>query len=170
MASISLQGMTFYGYHGFYDEERIIGGHYTVDVELETDFFQAAATDDLAGTINYETIYQICAIEMERSTRLIETIAERIATRIKQQFSTLTSLNVRISKHHPPLGGPVHAAVVATEGEFGAACPRCKKNMICYGDTTCWCGSLNVLPATQTWMSEKYSGCLCEECLGEFMG
>ena len=32
------KGMEFYAYHGFYQEEQLIGGDYVVDVYVHTDF------------------------------------------------------------------------------------------------------------------------------------
>ena len=54
MAKIALEGMRFHAYHGFYNEERKIGGYYTVDVYIETSLPRSAFQDDLTGTVNYE--------------------------------------------------------------------------------------------------------------------
>ena len=54
MSQIALEGMRFYAYHGFYEEEQIIGNNYVIDVYIKTNFSEAAETDDLYKTINYE--------------------------------------------------------------------------------------------------------------------
>jgi dihydroneopterin aldolase len=36
MATITLNDMKFYAHHGCFDEERLIGTRFLVDVELET--------------------------------------------------------------------------------------------------------------------------------------
>ena len=59
MGKVSLEGMEFYARHGYYEEERVIGNKYSVDVTIEADLSEAAATDKLDGTINYERVYEI---------------------------------------------------------------------------------------------------------------
>lgn len=115
MTKIVLEGMHFYAYHGYYEEERLIGNHFVVDVEVQARANRGAMTDDLTGTVNYETIYTICRIEMRKPSQLIEHVAQRIAGKIQHQFSFLQSIRVRISKQQPPLGGPVRRAYVEVQ-------------------------------------------------------
>ena len=72
MARISLEGMRFHAFHGVYPEEAILGTDYLVNVSVETSISEAAKTDDLAKTVNYETIYQAVKLEMEERHDLIE--------------------------------------------------------------------------------------------------
>ena len=37
MGKIAIEGMQFYAYHGYYKEERHLGGSYMVDVVIESD-------------------------------------------------------------------------------------------------------------------------------------
>ncbi len=112
MALIALEGIHFYAYHGFYEEERCIGNHYYVDVYLNAGITRAAASDDLYSTVNYETVYFICQSEMKKPTKLLETLAQTIADRIQGQFDYVQGVRVRVRKMHPPLGGQVHSAFV----------------------------------------------------------
>lgn len=113
MTTIALEGMEFYAYHGFYDEETKIGTTFIVDIEVSMSFAQGAASDSLEGTINYETIYFICKKEMKQTSRLIENVAHRIIQRINFQFSSqVSAITVRIKKMTPPLGGKVRCATV----------------------------------------------------------
>ena len=68
MALIALEGVHFYAYHGFYEEEQIIGNNFILDVYVEANTGLAARTDDLFSTVNYETIYRICQMEMRTTT------------------------------------------------------------------------------------------------------
>ncbi len=112
MALIALEGMHFHAFHGFYEEEQILGNDYVVDVYIETVFTKAAVDDDLYKTINYETVYLICESAMRRNSKLLEAVAERIALEIKHQFKDIRELKVRLKKLNPPLGGKVDAAYV----------------------------------------------------------
>ena len=51
--SIKVEDIKLYAYHGCMEEEGLIGGHYSVDVLIETDFSSAAEKDDLNKTVDY---------------------------------------------------------------------------------------------------------------------
>jgi len=112
MGIIRLTGLEFFGYHGYHAEERTIGNRYRVDVELETDFGQAAVSDDLAATVNYETVFALVRTRMEQPTRLLEHLAHEMATRIKEGFPHVERVQVEVKKYNPPLGGVCEAASV----------------------------------------------------------
>ena len=42
MAKVGLEGVKFFAYHGFYEEEQQIGGEYILDVFVETNINSAA--------------------------------------------------------------------------------------------------------------------------------
>ncbi len=99
--------MQFYAHHGYYKEEQVLGGKYTVDVYLQLNLEEAAISDKLEKTVNYEEIYRLIKQEMEVHARLIEHVCKRISDKIHLKYPGLTSLKVRVSKHHPPLKGQV---------------------------------------------------------------
>ncbi len=77
---IALRGLTAQGRHGWYDEEQARGQTFRVDVVLEVDTSAAAATDELADTVDYGTLAErVVAIIEADPVRLIETLAQRIA-------------------------------------------------------------------------------------------
>jgi len=173
MATIAVEGMRFYAHHGFYEEERIIGNNFVVDVYVETNpkgHKKAVAQDDLYKTINYETIYLVVQKVMRVETKLLETLADKIVYNIKQQFGGVKEMKVRVKKENPPLGGKVDCSYVETGHTFVQRCSRCKKDMLCYGDRTCWCQEPNLYPKTQEAIASQWSGCLCKECLAFFVG
>ncbi|PKQ70362.1 dihydroneopterin aldolase [Raineya orbicola] len=112
LAIISLEEMEFFAYHGFYEEEQKIGNKYSVDVYIEADVSKAVYSDKLADTLNYEAVYQIVAEEMQKPTRLLEHIAQRIIDSILQHFSMATKVSVAVSKFNPPVGGVCRKAKV----------------------------------------------------------
>jgi dihydroneopterin aldolase len=116
MSKVALEGMQFYAFHGFYEEERLMGTYFVVDVYIDTNFMMAASMDDLSGTINYETVYFICRVEMKRTAKLIETVAQRIHNKLSALFTSASGITVRVSKLNPPLGGPVARSFVEVGG------------------------------------------------------
>jgi dihydroneopterin aldolase len=64
-----------------YDFERANGQDFVVDVVLELDLRPAARSDDVADTVHYgELAGRLAAIVAGEPVRLIETLADRLAT------------------------------------------------------------------------------------------
>lgn len=102
---VALEGMRFYSYHGFFEEERTIGNHFVVDVALHTSFQKAVDGDDLSGTINYGEVYEAVKQIMDVPTRLLETLAGRIIAALFERFEEATAITVSVIKKQPPIGG-----------------------------------------------------------------
>ena len=116
MGKVSLEGMEFYARHGYYEEERVIGNKYSVDVTLELDFSEASSEDKLEGTVNYEKVYEIVQNVMSIDANLLEHLAGKMIKALKTNFSEVSSVQVKISKYNPPIKGLCKRAVVELEG------------------------------------------------------
>lgn len=169
MAWITLEGMRFHAFHGVYEAEQVLGGEYEVHVSIKAPIDKAAATDNVEAAINYETIYQVCRLEMAQRRNLIERVAQGIVERMKGHFPTMQALRVRVRKVHPPLGGRVDAAWVEVEEEYVAECPRCKRKFIQFDDKSCW-EQANIHPATRETLLRQFGKCLCPECMKLYAG
>jgi dihydroneopterin aldolase len=112
MGTIALEGLEFFSYHGFYDEEQKIGNKYSVDIVVTADFSEAARRDRLSATVNYEDLYRITANVMQQPARLLEHIAHRIIQEIRIKYTDLLSVEVSVSKFNPPIGGVCHRAKI----------------------------------------------------------
>lgn len=170
MGKISLEGMRFYAYHGVYEEEKIIGNHYTVDVHIQTNLKKAAASDDVYQTINYETVYLVVQTVMNKPVNLIEKLIENIINGLKHQFATIQSVQVRIEKASPIPGAQLSHSAVEAEEKYTSKCPRCGSSFICYKDESCWCTKLRVHPKTRESIKQEFRGCLCKNCLSFYSG
>lgn len=102
---VALEGMEFFAYHGFYKEEQRIGNKYSVDLKLRTDFSKAAEEDDLSGTINYESVYNLVKHEMLHPKKLLESIGQKIIMAVMDEFPRVQEVEVSVSKFNPPIGG-----------------------------------------------------------------
>jgi dihydroneopterin aldolase len=112
MEKISLEGMEFYAYHGFYKEERIIGNKYEVNVSVITDFSKAAKEDKLSATVNYELLYKIIKEDMQEPAKLLEHLAYRILIKIFQTFEVVKETEISIKKLNPPVGGICRSSTI----------------------------------------------------------
>lgn len=102
--NIILNEMKFYSYHGVLPQENTVGAEYKVSLDIETDFSEAAATDNLEGTINYAEIHEDVKEEMNIPAKLLEHLAYRISKRLFTDFPTIKSIEITIFKENPPMG------------------------------------------------------------------
>lgn len=116
MGKVSLEGMEFYARHGYYEEERVIGNKYSVDVTLDVDVTEAALDDKLEGTVNYEKVYEIVQEVMSIDANLLEHLAGKMIKALKENFLEIKHVRVRVSKYNPPIKGLCHKATVELEG------------------------------------------------------
>ena len=105
MGQIALEGLEFFAFHGYYDEEQKIGNKYGVDLYIKTDLLAAGESDKLHQTVNYEVLYRLVAEEMRAPARLLEHVAHRVLDRITAELPHVRKVKVSVSKFNPPLGG-----------------------------------------------------------------
>lgn len=113
MYNISVEGIECFAYHGCLAEEAKIGGKFSVDVFIKTDFEEAAKNDDLNKTVDYVEVYKIVKEEMAIRSQLIETVATRIAKRLKKDLKGVEAIEVRLIKFNPPVNGFVKQTSVS---------------------------------------------------------
>ena len=111
-SKIYLDDMRFYAYHGVMEQERLVGGEYSVSLAVEADLMEAVRTDDVADTVNYAALYEIVKSEMAVSSKLLEHVAGRIGRRAMEKFERITMLTVRVTKLNPPMGADCKGASV----------------------------------------------------------
>jgi len=105
---IKIKKATFYGYHGVRSEEQSVGGKFEADVDIYTDFSEAAEEDNLDKTIDYHKVYSFMYhLALEQKYYLIESLACKIADELLIKFDRISKIVVRIRKNNPPLGGVV---------------------------------------------------------------
>lgn len=113
IGKISLEGLEFHAFHGVYPHERESGNWFEVDLSVETDIAEGTIRDDLAKTVNYEVLYQLVKEEMEKPSKLLETVAEKIVERLLLEITEVLQVEVKISKINPPIGGKCKKASVS---------------------------------------------------------
>ncbi len=112
MGKITLKNMQFYAHHGHFDEEQIVGASYELNLCLHFDVSNAAKSDDLTDTINYQEVYDVVKKEMAINSRLIEHVSQRILDSILNTFPQLSQVDLSFSKMNPPLGGQVEKVTI----------------------------------------------------------
>ncbi|MGH3614512.1 MAG: dihydroneopterin aldolase [Pseudonocardia sp.] len=108
---IELRGLRVRGRHGVYAEERRDGQDFVVDVVASLDLRAAAASDDLADTLDYGALaVRVAAIVGGAPCDLIETVAGRVADDVLSDGRVLV---VEVTVHKPQAPIPLAFADVA---------------------------------------------------------
>ena len=96
---IALRGLRVFGRHGVLEHERRDGQDFLVDVVLDVDTRAAAASDDLADTVDYGTLADaLAAVVGGEPVDLIETPADRLA---KVCLADERVISVEVTVHKP---------------------------------------------------------------------
>lgn len=109
---ICLSGIRVFAHHGVYDEEKIRGQVFLIDVDLEIDLRPAGRSDDLDATIHYGDLAD--AIVKRASTErwdLIERVAERTAELVLD-IPSVEAVAVTVFKPEVTLPTPVGSVSV----------------------------------------------------------
>jgi dihydroneopterin aldolase len=118
MSKIFLDEVKIYAYHGVLAEENIIGTYYILNVELHTDLWKAADSDDLNDTISYADINDIIHEEMKIKSKLLEHVAGRIISKVHEKFPQIDYIKLKITKTAPPMKGEMKGASIELEKSF----------------------------------------------------
>ncbi len=109
---IEITGLRGIGHHGVFEHERREGQEFLVDLVLEVDMGAAAASDDLADTVDYGAIStDVHAIITGEPVNLIETLAARIAE-VCLAHSGVGAVEVAVHKPQAPITVPFEDVVV----------------------------------------------------------
>ena len=102
---------------GIWEWERKIRQTVIIDLEMSADIATAAASDDVADTLNYKLVAKrLQEFVGESSFQLVETLAERIAGIIRDEFKVAW---VRVKVHKPgAIRGSKDVGVIIERGEM----------------------------------------------------
>jgi dihydroneopterin aldolase len=103
---ITLTGLRVFGRHGVLEQERRDGQDFLVDVTLTVDTRPAAATDDLAATVDYGHLADaLVAVVAGEPVALLETLADRLA-QVCLRDDRVISARVTVHKPSAPIRHP----------------------------------------------------------------
>lgn len=97
----AITNVEFFSFHGVYPEEKIIGGKFIVEIQVEQEVSDDASLKRLTEIVNYEKIYSIAKKQMDIPRELIETVAKNILDDIGSRFTKINFAEVKIIKLTP---------------------------------------------------------------------
>ena len=109
---ISLNDVRLYAYHGVLEQERRVGGEYSVTLRVHYNIGRAMETDDVADTLNYAQLLEIVKREMAVPSNLLEHVAGRIGTAVFLEYPQTEAIDVIVTKMNPPMGADCAGASV----------------------------------------------------------
>ena len=101
MLTIHLHKLLFHSFHGFYDEERVLGNEFEVNADVVVDIPEQITT--LRQTVNYINIYDVICKKMQQATPLLETVAQELTSAIHELDPRIKSVHITIKKSSPPI-------------------------------------------------------------------
>lgn len=109
---ISLNDVRLYAYHGVLEQERRVGGYYSVSLCAHYNVSKAIDTDDVADTLNYAHLLEIVKREMAQPSNLLEHVAGRIGKAVFREYPQVESMELTVTKLNPPIGADCAGASV----------------------------------------------------------
>ncbi|MDA3927749.1 MAG: dihydroneopterin aldolase [Prolixibacteraceae bacterium] len=107
MGLIEIEGMEFYAYHGHFIEEQVVGNKFLLNIAIETDCDKAAKSDNLHDALDYQKVYNLIKVEMQKKSFLLENICGRILDKLYSEFDNIKKATIKVSKINPPMGGQI---------------------------------------------------------------
>ncbi|MEE1189677.1 MAG: dihydroneopterin aldolase [Bacteroidales bacterium] len=115
MARITIDNMSFYAFHGCFDEESKIGTNFSIDCEFDCDTKNAEISDNIEDTVSYLDVYKVIKQQMEIPSHLLEHVSRRIIDALFESFPQIDYCKIRVHKLNPPLGGQMKGVSVCLE-------------------------------------------------------
>jgi dihydroneopterin aldolase len=112
MGIIKVENIRVFANHGCLKEETAIGSDYRVDLEVKANLSTSSKSDKLNDTVDYVFLNKVVREEMSTPSKLLETVAQRILTRIFSEDKLVQKATVSVSKINPPIGGDVEMVTI----------------------------------------------------------
>ena len=109
MYIVFLNKLKLYGYHGWHQEETILGGEFEISVNIHFELDKPVL--ELSDTIDYVTAYKSIKTVFSVPTPLLETLAKNICDSIATGNNLAKKITVSITKLNTP--------IINFEGEMG---------------------------------------------------
>lgn len=116
MLFISLNDLELIGFHGYYEEERLLGNTFIINAKLGLN-----ANDhinNLSDTVNYEQMLLIIQNSFQQPRSLLEEIIQDIEEAMQLNFPSMKSLYLSIRKRQPPMTAKVASSEVSLEKKY----------------------------------------------------
>ncbi len=101
MLTINLQQLQFFAHHGLYEQEKIAGNNFEMDIEIELN--EDEKITSIQQTVDYSKVYEIVRARMAVPTALLETLAQEMIELIYLFDNRIKSVGITVKKLTPPI-------------------------------------------------------------------
>ena len=114
-ATVKVENLKIYAFHGCMEEEKVIGSDYVVDICAVCSVGKKAIGDEIGGTVDYVDLARIAKREMSIRSKLLEAVVNRIISSCFNEISVLEQVSVTVSKLTPPINADVASVSVSMD-------------------------------------------------------
>ena len=114
-ATVKVENLKIYAFHGCMEEEKVIGSDYVVDICAVCSVGKKAFGDEIKGTVDYVDLARIAKREMSIRSKLLEALVNRIISSCFNEISVLEQISVTVSKINPPINADVASVSVSMD-------------------------------------------------------
>ena len=118
-ATVKVENLKIYAFHGCMKEEKVIGGDYVVNICATCSVGKKAFEDEICGTVDYVDLARIAKREMSIRSKLLEAVVNRIISCCFDEISVLDQISVTVSKLSPPINADVDSVSVSIDKKRG---------------------------------------------------
>ena len=111
-ASIFINDLRLYAFHGVLPQERRVGGWFIVSLRVHYNIMRAMETDDVADTLSYADLCELVKAEMAVPSNLLEHVAGRIVHAVFSRYPQAEAIGLVLTKENPPMGATCSGAGV----------------------------------------------------------
>jgi len=111
-ATVKVENLKIYAFHGCMDEEKVIGGDYVINMKALCFVGEKVFNDDITQTVDYVDLARIAKREMAVRSKLLEAVIKRIIDASFKEIDSLEELSVSVSKINPPINADVKSVSV----------------------------------------------------------
>lgn len=130
MDKIYINNLKIFAYHGVFAHENQNGQNFYVNAVLYLNTEQAGITDELAYSVDYGSVCELIQkIMTQRVYKLIETVAQTIATAILCNYKLVKSVEIEIKKPEAPIDMEFNSVSVKIKRSWHTAIIALGSNM-----------------------------------------
>ena len=119
-ATVKVENLKIYSFHGCMKEEEVIGSDYIVNMCAVCSVDRETLEDSIEGTVDYVDLARIAKREMSIRSKLLEVVVKRIISACFDEIPFLEKISVTVSKLNPPINADVESVSVTMEEERGS--------------------------------------------------
>jgi 7,8-dihydroneopterin aldolase/epimerase/oxygenase len=98
---LKISDLRVWAYHGWYEEERTIGGEYRIDIEIGVELLSTSL--QLSDTVDYQDVVDLTTEVMKQEFKLIEASCQAIFKALTALSSNIKTLQVTVTKMNIPI-------------------------------------------------------------------